>query len=195
MVTVGVDLAAEPKRTALAVIEWAATSARVTAVELGVTDETIIGYSSRADKVGVECLRRPIAHATLRWVAIMAALESHGVDCSRDGSGRIAEVYPAAALKLWGLPHRGYKTGVESRQGGAVLVDRLLEVTPWLQWGDFAEACRESDDTLDAVAAALVARAVAIGATAPPESSAPADSEGWIHLPTANLQRLGIETG
>jgi hypothetical protein len=47
------------------------------------------------------------------------------------------------------------------------------------------EACAESDDALDAVLCALIARAAALGLTEPPppDGLEPARVEGWIHLP------------
>jgi hypothetical protein len=41
MLTAGVDLAAEPKGTALAVIEWSSGSAILRELELGVKDEPL----------------------------------------------------------------------------------------------------------------------------------------------------------
>lgn len=123
-----------------------------------------------------------IGHAALRWTALMAQLQSGGVNCARDGSGRVAEVYPAAALKLWGLPFRGYK-GRESLAARTALVQTLVEATPQLQWGDHVVACVESHDSLDAVIAALVAREVAQGRTEGPGDLTSAATEGWIHLP------------
>ena len=57
---------------------------------------------------------------------------------------------------------------------------------PWLEWAPGAwEACVASDDALDAVLCALIARAAALGLTAPPpaEELELARAEGWIHLP------------
>jgi len=41
-----------------------------------------------------------------------------GRGADRVGTGRLAETYPAAALKTWGLIHRRYKSrdGAEPRQ-------------------------------------------------------------------------------
>lgn len=130
-----------------------------------------------------------IGHAALRLAAILAALQGRGVRCERDGSGRVVEAYPAAALKLWGLPHRGYKrrVGIEALDR---LVTALLASAPWLDLGRFEQLCRTSDDALDAVLCALVARAAAQGATQSPSDVALARREGWIHLPTGPLEQL-----
>lgn len=130
-----------------------------------------------------------IAHAAMRWAAIAATLASRGVDVRRDGSGPLAEVYPAAALKLWGLPFRGYK-GAENVQARGSLVADLLNAAPWLELGPHGDVCRSSDDALDAVISALVARAVAQNATEPASNRSTAEAEGWIHLPTTPLETL-----
>ncbi|NLF05947.1 MAG: DUF429 domain-containing protein [Actinomycetales bacterium] len=130
-----------------------------------------------------------IAHAALRLTAILATLESRGVPCARDGSARVVEAYPAAALQTWGLPFRGYKRGAGTT-ARAGLVDRLQERAPWLELGAFEQTCCASDDALDAVVCALIARAAAVGHTVPAPDAAQARREGWIHLPTAPLATL-----
>jgi hypothetical protein len=129
-----------------------------------------------------------IGHAALRCAAVLAQARVRGVDVARDGSGAIAEVYPAAALKVWGLPHRGYK-GRANAAARDALVDALLLAAPWLDLGSHEATVRRTDHALDAVVCALVARAVVRGATAPPTTRAAA-REGWIHYPTAPLAAL-----
>lgn len=244
MITAGVDLAAEAAGTAIAMMTWDRSCARVTSVTVGARDAHILAAARVANKVGVDCpfgwpsafvrlvsdhqgaqlLPPPssdrewrrgltvratdehvhrvtgltplsvsadrIAHAALRWAAIAASVAAEGFDASRDGSGLLAEVYPAAALRLWGLPHRGYK-GPANRAAREELVDRLAAGAPWLHLGEFEELCRTSDHALDAVLCALVARAVACGGTEPAGRHQPeAVQEGWIHLPTVPLDVL-----
>ena len=55
MLTIGVDLAAEPKGTAVAGIEWADGRAQLVSLMLGVTDNHIVEASSSADKIGIDC--------------------------------------------------------------------------------------------------------------------------------------------
>jgi hypothetical protein len=60
---------------------------------------------------------------------------------------------------------------------------------PWLQWAPGGwEAYIQSDDALDAVLAALVARAAALGFTILPSDAdiGLARTEGWIHLPNSD---------
>ena len=118
----------------------------------------------------------------------------------RAGSDNVFEVYPAAALQLWGFDRRGYK---ESGSAGRVVRARLLaairQVAPWLEWEDpsLESACVESDHALDALVASLITRAAALGLTYPnePDDLALAQEEGWIHLPRAGSlgQLLGTE--
>ncbi len=130
-----------------------------------------------------------IAHPAMRWAGVAAQLAQQGHDVCRDGSGLIAEVYPAAALKTWGLPHRGYKGG-DNRTVRDRLVADVLGAAPWLDLGGFDALCVESDHALDAVLCALLARAVRSGLTEPPDDDDRARVEGWIHLPTVGLAEL-----
>ncbi len=104
----------------------------------------------------------------------------------RSGRGRFVEVYPAAALHIWGFPSTGYKKkpGEEKRR---VVTRRLISATkPRLDWPVNAQqACEKSDDALDAVVAALIARAAATDQIEPipRKHMAAAKREGWIALP------------
>ncbi len=129
-----------------------------------------------------------IGHTALRCATLLAAARVRGVDVARDGSGAVAEVYPAAALKIWGLRYRGYK-GRTNAAARDELVTTLLAAAPWLDAGEHETTMRRSDHALDAVLCAMVARAVAVGATDPP-STRLALREGWIHYPTAPLAGL-----
>jgi len=112
-----------------------------------------------------------------------AAHERSHVRFDRAGGDRVVEAYPAAALLLWGLPRSGYKSDPEAREQ---LLVALEAEAPWLAWDPGArEACADSDDCLDAVLCALIARAAALGLTEQPPAEALdlARVEGWIHLP------------
>ncbi|OHV31642.1 hypothetical protein CC117_25880 [Parafrankia colletiae] len=246
MMTIGVDLAAEPKKTALARIDWSSGSATVRDVHLDTTDRTIVEAVTNADKVGIDCpfgwpeafvafitahqggnvavpqgvtglqwrralayrvtdqrVRaetglRPlsvaadrIAHTAMRCAGLLATLAGQGLPVDRAGGGVVVEVYPAASLAGWGLPHLGYKTK-NNISVLATLVDALLDAAPWLDLGAHADLCRRSDDAFDAVIAALTARAVALGHTAlpGPDDVSAAEREGWIALPTSPLSSL-----
>jgi predicted nuclease with RNAse H fold len=116
--------------------------------------------------------------------ARLQALLRPGAPPVRDGSNGLLEVYPAAALHRWGLPHRGYKRA-EGRSERFRIVDGLHAI------GDLDLAGLEpeliaSDDRLDALIAALVAVAVhlALVDELGLKDAGAARVEGWIWLPT-----------
>lgn len=212
--TVGVDLAAEPARTALAVVEWSADCVRVVDVRMNIGDDDIAAAAAGARRVGIDSPfgwpdafvdfvtahhrgdppavslqtreeRRPltkrhtdlvvaqrtglmplsvsadlIAHVALRCAGLLQKLEV--VDRA---AGWAVEVYPAAGLKVWGLPHSGKTTP----EGFDRMVRALREAAPWLDLGDFAALVSTQHDAFDAVIAALLARAVERGATYRPD--------------------------
>jgi predicted nuclease with RNAse H fold len=246
MQTAGVDLAAEPARTALAVIRWHDGKAAVTKLVRGADDDVIVAAIADADKAGIDCplgwpeafvafladhqaghvvipdgltgqqWRRRLAwrrtdeavraqtgliplsvaadligHAAMRCAGLLAQLASQGQPVDRSGTGVVVEVYPAASLKQWELPYRGYKRPRDARALTA-LAGNLLAAAPWLDLGKHDALCMTSHDALDAVVAALTARAAAQGMTIRPsdEQQAAARSEGWIALPEAPLSLL-----
>jgi predicted nuclease with RNAse H fold len=144
------------------------------------TDESVhkrVGWwplSVSSDRIAIVAFRAARLQALLR----------PGAPPVRDGSNGLLEVYPAAALHRWGLPHRGYKRA-EERSERVRIVDGLQAI------GDVDLAGHEpeliaSDDQLDALIAALVAVALHLGLV---DQLSPADAdaarvEGWIWLPT-----------
>ena len=235
---VGIDLAAQPRRTGVAVLRETGEGALLEHVGVGADDEALLDHLEGAAKIGVdvplgwpkpfvdlltahaagtmtapastggdwrrglalratdlEVHRRTgltplsvatdrIAHPALRWAGIEARLRAEGLDTRRDGAGQICEVYPAAALRIWGLAHRGYK-GAEKGAPRAALVDALDAQLPALDWNGHREQCAAEEDALDAVLAALIAREVDHGRAVPPpaEQRGLARQEGWIWLP------------
>jgi hypothetical protein len=129
----------------------------------------------------------------MRCAVLQAKIARDAGPQPRDGSGRLAEVYPAASLKLWGLLARGYKgRGATETERLALLLDGLTRAAPWLDLAGSAERLAASDDLFDALVASLTARAVALGRTLRPDDShaKAALSEGWIHLPAGGLSEL-----
>ncbi|MFC5125394.1 DUF429 domain-containing protein [Pseudoclavibacter helvolus] len=242
--TVGVDLAAEPTRTALAGIEWGADGARLSNLQLGTSDPEIIELAEDAVSVGIDCafgwpiefvefvaahagrltgerthsgidLRRRLAYRhtdrvvreqTGRWplsvstdrlgmtaihcAELLEGFASAGERVDRSGGGRLAEVYPAAALRAWGLLTPGYKTKPEARILAAQVV---MDALPLLETTAEQRALLgRSDDALDSLVAALIARAHALGKTlpVPPELREAAEAEGWVALPTCGIGEL-----
>jgi predicted nuclease with RNAse H fold len=132
--------------------------------------------SVAADRIALPAMR---AAALLSRLSRLSAL---------DGTGAIVEVYPAAALRRWDLPSRGYKRK-ENAGARSELVKRfVLETAEWLTMSDDGVGlCVESDDAFDALVAGLVARAVALDLVEaiPPEDRDSALREGWIAVPKA----------
>ncbi|HEY5853202.1 MAG TPA: DUF429 domain-containing protein [Aldersonia sp.] len=241
MKTVGVDLAAEPARTAMAVLQWDAGIAVLTDLQVGVGDDAIVAAARDATRIGIDSPfgwpdafvdfvarhhaghppavelatkdhRRPltkrhtdlvvadrtglmplsvsadlIAHVALRCAGLLGQLAAAGVDVGRV-NGTTVEVYPAAGCKLWGLPHKNKKDPTVR----ADAVAALRNAAPWLDLTKYSNLLTSHHDAFDAVVAALLARAVAIGATFPPDGAehAVAEREGWVHVPTVPLSAL-----
>jgi predicted nuclease with RNAse H fold len=246
--TLGVDLAAATKKTAVAVLEWAGGAARLEYLALDVGDQEIVELFGRSAMTGIDCPvgwpdaflpfiaghlnfdahpvldhdgiegRRllayrdtdrfvtgqtgliplsvsadRLAHPAMRCAVIQAKISlDHGPQ-PRDGSGRLAEVYPAASLKSWGLLARGYKgPGGAETQRLALLLEGLTQAAPWLDLAGHEDQLAGSDDMFDALIASLTARAVTLGRTMRPDGNQAkaARTEGWIHLPTGGLDEL-----
>ena len=246
MLTVGVDLAAEPVNTAVARISWSAGGAEISELLVGADDAVLLDHIMPADKVGIDCplgwprrfvefvaqhqadafvapidiagkdWRRLLANretdlvtrevvglvplsvaadriglAAMRCAGLLARLAAEGRPVDRSGAAVVVEVYPAAALKQWGLPFRRYKGALNAGVRDE-LVDQLAAAAPWLRFGACEQECRQSDHALDAVVAALNARAAALARVTAPgvEHAAAARTEGWIALPTGGLADL-----
>ncbi|GIU92150.1 MAG: hypothetical protein KatS3mg011_1056 [Acidimicrobiia bacterium] len=137
--------------------------------------------SVSSDRVAVPAMR--LARFFARWQ------HTTGEDVDRAGRGRFVEVYPAAALRVWGLDPTGYKApgGTHRR---AELVEALLRRLGPVEVP--RSLLLESHDAFDALVCALVASAARRGRTAgvPSHLTDPAAREGWIHLPEVSLEEL-----
>ena len=137
-----------------------------------------------------------IAMTAMRAARLLARVAGDGEAIDRSGGGRFVEAYPAAALRIWELPSKGYKgPGPQKRKKRAEIVAGLVEEAgSWLTRTEEVESgCLDSDHMLDALVAALVARAAAVGCCEPiaDEDSGLAEKEGWIALPQSDsLARL-----
>jgi len=247
MLTVGVDLAAEPERTAVAWVDWDDGQAVVRDLAFGAEDDLILDAITEADKAGIDCplgwpdefirfvnahqhgsvplppgglvkgWRRELAlrvtdlvvkaetgltplsvsadrigYVAMRCAILMAELARRGQPADRTGAGPVAEVYPAASLKVWGLTHRGYKNPGRPGELGK-LMDELSAHTPFLKLEGVSAICRREHDAADALIAALAARAVHRGLTLTPRDEtemAAARTEGWVAIPRSGT-RLG----
>lgn len=243
MLTLGIDLAASPTRTAICQLEWSGARARVVSLACRASDGDLLALIGRADKVGIDVplgwpdafvaaiasygpggpwpdsMSEPlrlrstdrfvrektgitpltvsadkIAAPAMRAAALLTAYSRENGTVERTGLGRIVEVYPAAALYMWGFTHTRYK-GKERRAERILLLENFRRATSWLDLDDVVPACESDDNAFDALIAALVARAAAVGLTeaVPPELEASAAREGWIALPAAGaLDSLAV---
>lgn len=244
MLTAGVDLAAEPAKTAVSVIRWDGGDARLESLQLGAGDSAIASIAERVDLIGIDCAfgwpdefvefvrrhaeghrvdlsedvglpwrrrlayretdrevqritgRAPLSVATdrlgltaMRCAALLDAIADRIGMVDRSGQGRVVEVYPAAALRLWRLDATGYKKEQLARER---LLGDLQHVAPWLDLDDYSEMMITSDDAFDAVVAALVTRARAVDRVhlIPDEHRNRARREGWIALPLGPIGDL-----
>ncbi len=134
-----------------------------------------------------------IAVPTLRAAALFFKLAALGEAVDRTGRGRLVEVYPAGALAVWGFRSKGYKKA-KGKENRFVLIDDLVARTaPCLKLSRTVhDACRRSDDVLDALVASLVARACARGLceVVPEAVEGLAATEGWVALPRATTLDL-----
>ena len=130
----------------------------------------------------------------MRAVHLLSEVVEKGETIDRSGHGRFVEVYPAAALSIWGFRSTGYKRVKGASVRNQLVTEFVRRTERWLELGqDAKNKCKASDDAFDALIAALVARAAATGhcETTPPEDLDAARKEGWIALPEAtSLDKL-----
>ena len=147
---------------------------------------------------------RPLSVATdrlgmtaLRCAVLLDRLAGDGrvVDRSGEHPSAVVEVYPAMALRVWGLARPGYKSANKTAGADArlALINDLERAAPWLRLGDHRALMHGSADALDAVLAGLVALAHGVGASIrpTPDQRQRARVEGWISIPTVGLAELG----
>lgn len=249
--TLGVDLAAQAKQTAVCVVSWEEGRATVGTLAVGADDVAIVdliesekpakvaidapfgwpapfvsavtehaagaAWAERATQklrlrttdlhVIIETGQQPlsvssdrIAMTAFRCAGLLSGLAKSSHRVERAGSGLVVEVYPAAALRQWGIDPRGYKGTKPEQQGRrAQLVVELVERSrTFLSLTEETSALlAASDHLLDALVCALIARAAHIGSTLaiPDVARALAEVEGWIALPERNaLSKLGDAT-
>ena len=144
--------------------------------------------SVSADKLGSVAMRCALLQQ--RWAGVW------GHPAPRDGSGRLVETYPAAALTAWRVASAGYKDRRDLASArtvrGQIIRDVDAAVSGWLDLTVVSERCVESDHVLDALVSGLVAVAAAGGATHQPsdDERTAALIEGWIHVPSTALSAV-----
>jgi len=148
--------------------------------------------SVSADRIGSPAMRGALLQH--RW-----ASEVWDGPEPRDGTGRLIETYPAAALRAWGIDAAGYKRQGSSAAPDAravrsrIVAEVATAVASWCDVGPAADRCVASDHVLDALICTLVVVATLNGSTAGPsdDQAEAARVEGWIHVPKTDLVELG----
>lgn len=136
-----------------------------------------------------------IAVPAMRMARLERAILAPG-EADRSGAGLLVEVYPAAALALWGVTHRGYKGRRAADVRSRMLTDLQDRACGLLDIGGHREELVAVDHAFDALVCALVAGAVARGrllagsGPADPAEQRAARVEGWIHLPATDLREI-----
>lgn len=92
--TAGIDLATEPDRTGLAVMEWAEGGARVVEVRLGASNDDIVGLALNVELMGIDCAFG-WPDAFVDFVAAHRAGEILGEEASGDRDWRRSLAYRA----------------------------------------------------------------------------------------------------
>ena len=126
-----------------------------------------------------------IGVTAMRAASLFSRLAETGKAIDRTGTGQLVEVYPAAALKIWKFVSKGYKSTKGYEVRCALIREIENRTSRWFDFGRVRTLCEKSDDALDALVAALVARAAALDLCEPiPQETVPqAQREGWIALP------------
>lgn len=166
--TAGVDLAAEPKGTALAVVDWTAGAATVVDVQLGVTDESIVAITSQVNKLGIDCaLGWPSEFVNFMTSQADSNLAGHNFDGGMDWRRRLAyresdrhvrEItgrWPLSvstdrlgltAMRCAGLLSRLRESGVQVDRTGVGLVAEIYPGASLRLWGFTTTGYRASAD-------------------------------------------------
>lgn len=238
MITVGIDLSTDPKKTGVACIRWAGAGATLLRLEVGWDVSRLADLRDDSDWIAIDApfgwpdpfvraiveWSRPgnwnttlprdlryrltdqivsatkyplsvssdrIASTAMKCAELLAEIgRREGRTIDRTGGDRIVEVYPAGALTVWRAELvRGYKGAkAENKARRAEIVARLFPERGWLSMSATHRIeATATDDLLDAILCALVARAAAISAIQPlptdPDELARVRREGWIYLP------------
>lgn len=125
----------------------------------------------------------------LRGAGLLRRLAATGFPVDRAGEGRLFEVYPGGALRIWGFDTRKYRVDAARR---ADLLAVLRQRAPWFDVGPHAALAVASADAFDAVIAALSTRAAALGrfSRPGPDDAEAARREGWVALPEGAFEEL-----
>ncbi len=166
MLTAGIDLAAEPKGTALSVIDWSGDHAKLVSVATGLNDAQLIRGCLGAEKIGIDCaLGWPIEFVEflsqqaesldgpidggLDWRRRIAFRETDRV--VREVTGRwplsvATDRLGMTALRCSGLLSKMHKSGIEVDRSGAGTVVEIYPAASLRIWGFSTSGYRNSVD-------------------------------------------------
>ena len=167
MITAGIDLAAEPKGTALAMIAWGTETAKLVDLAVGANDTELIEKSAGASKIGIDCaLGWPMEF--INFLNRQTTLDGTTEDIEGDLAWRRRLAYRATDRHVWQSTGRWPLSVATDRLGmtalrasgflsklarGGVAIDRtgqglIVEVYPGAslrQWGFETKGYRVSE--------------------------------------------------
>ncbi|WP_104196874.1 DUF429 domain-containing protein [Cryobacterium sp. M15] len=157
MRTAGVDLAAEPKGTALAVIDWADSRASLCELQLGVADNIIARTAGTVEKLGIDCAfgwpdefvhfvvahssgdqSRPGVDGGMDWRRTLAYRETDRDVRKRTGRWPLSvstDRLGLTAMRCAGLLARISETGINVDRSGSGVVAEIYPGASLRLWG------------------------------------------------------------
>ena len=168
MITAGIDLAAEPKGTALALIDWSDRSGKLIDLQVGVADSVIVEDVSNAGKIGIDCaLGWPMEFVDFVSNHNDPNAKSHQVEGGMDWRRRLSyretdravraktgrwplsvstDRLGLTAMRCAGLLGRLEKTGIQIDRSGAGVVAEVYPGATIRVWGFDTTGYRKSVD-------------------------------------------------
>lgn len=181
MRTIGVDLAAEPRATAVSTIEWSAGGARLSSLVLGADDDAIVRLTNGADKVGIDCaLGWPVEFVSFlqRHADVDSPLEDvdGGLEARRrlafrETDRRVREVtgrWPLSvatdrlgmtAFRCAGLLSRLHRAGIDIDRTGDGVVIEIYPGATLRVWGFDVAGYRNSPTIREQIVTEITTRA------------------------------------
>jgi len=168
VITAGIDLAAEPKGTALALIDWSDRSGKLVDLKVGVADSVIVEDVSNAGKIGIDCaLGWPMEFVDFVSNHNDPNAKSHQVEGGMDWRRRLSyretdravraktgrwplsvstDRLGLTAMRCAGLLGRLEKTGIQIDRSGAGVVAEVYPGATLRVWGFDTTGYRKSVD-------------------------------------------------
>jgi predicted nuclease with RNAse H fold len=168
VITAGIDLAAEPKGTALALIEWSEGSGKLLDLQVGVGDSVIVQGISNAEKIGIDCaLGWPMEFVDFVSNHNDPNAQSHEVEGGMDWRRRLSyretdravrartgrwplsvstDRLGLTAMRCAGLLGRLEKAGIELDRSGSGVVIEVYPGATLRLWGFDTTGYRKSID-------------------------------------------------